>query len=70
MAVLQKFFNDTDIQTILNTTFTKPLQYTIPSPHLCIDNHKFQQDVERASKLDADFRSIAHKMKQNYPHTL
>ena len=63
MAVLQEFFNDTDIQTILNTTFTKPLQYTIP--HLRIDNHNFQQDMERASKLDADFRSIAHKMKQN-----
>ena len=63
MAVLQEFFNDTNIQTILNTTFTKPLQYTIP--HLRIDNHKFQKDMERASKLDADFRSIAHKMKQN-----
>jgi len=64
IAVLQQFFNQSDIDHILDSSvFTDPVQYTIPK--LQIQEHDFQNDLERGTKLDADLQTIATKMKNN-----
>ncbi|XP_070182409.1 uncharacterized protein [Littorina saxatilis] len=64
VALLQQFFNSTTLSTLLSSpVFTKPVQYALPQ--LQIDEHNFQTDLEKASKLDAELGSISNKMKKN-----